>query len=104
MPSCSLFVHHGGGGTVHAACRAGVAQVIFPQLFDQPSWAERISWLGLGSRVDSMGMSEISSAVARALAPATAAACQLMKQGMAGEDGVGVAADVIVEAAMNGVG
>jgi sterol 3beta-glucosyltransferase len=41
FPRCAAVVHHGGAGTLHAAARAGVPQVILPQLLDQHYWAER---------------------------------------------------------------
>jgi len=37
LPRCSVAVHHGGAGTVHAAVRAGVVSVTVPFLADQPS-------------------------------------------------------------------
>jgi vancomycin aglycone glucosyltransferase len=41
-------VHHGGPGTTTAAARAGKAQVIVPQLYDQYYWAHRVQQLGVG--------------------------------------------------------
>jgi UDP:flavonoid glycosyltransferase YjiC (YdhE family) len=41
-------VHHGGAGTVMAAARAGVPQVIIPHLLDQYYWGQRIVTLGIG--------------------------------------------------------
>src|SRR3712207_8206889 len=38
LPRCSVVVHHGGAGTVHAAVRAGVVSVTVPFLADQPFW------------------------------------------------------------------
>lgn len=40
-------IHHGGIGTVAAALRAGVPQLLFPQAVDQPFWAKRLQTLGL---------------------------------------------------------
>jgi len=39
LPRCSLAIHHGGAGTTAAVGRAGIPQVIFPVLGDQPFWA-----------------------------------------------------------------
>lgn len=48
FPRCAAIVHHGGAGTLHAAARAGVPQVLMPQLLDQHYWANRVLELGLG--------------------------------------------------------
>jgi vancomycin aglycone glucosyltransferase len=42
-------VHHGGAGTTTAAALAGAPQVVIPQMYDQPYWAQRIHHLGLGT-------------------------------------------------------
>lgn len=44
----AAVVHHGGAGTTTAAARAGAPQVIIPQLYDQPYWAQRIQALEIG--------------------------------------------------------
>lgn len=44
---CLGVLHHGGSGTTAAALRAGVPQIVCPCIFDQFSWAERMSWLGV---------------------------------------------------------
>ncbi|MFD2027027.1 glycosyltransferase [Promicromonospora aerolata] len=49
LPRTSVAVHHGGVGTVAAALRAGVPQVIRPFLGDQPFWARRVHELGIGA-------------------------------------------------------
>jgi UDP:flavonoid glycosyltransferase YjiC (YdhE family) len=50
FPRCAAVVHHGGAGTTHAAARAGVPQVIMPQLLDQHYWAHRVHRAGIGPR------------------------------------------------------
>lgn len=47
----SVAIHHGGSGTVATAIHAGIPQIIFPQHFDQFSWAERIEHAGIGFRL-----------------------------------------------------
>ena len=42
-------VHHGGAGTTTAATFAGVPQIVIPQLYDQPYWAQRVEQLGIGT-------------------------------------------------------
>lgn len=47
LPRVAVAVHHGGVGTVAAALRAGVPQVVRPFLGDQSFWAARLHRLGL---------------------------------------------------------
>jgi len=47
FPRVSLAVHHGGAGTVAAATRAGLPQVVVPFVADQFFWAWRLKSLGL---------------------------------------------------------
>ena len=49
LPRTSVAVHHGGVGTVAAALRAGVPQVIKPFLGDQPFWARRTHEIGIAA-------------------------------------------------------
>ncbi|MFI1996219.1 glycosyltransferase [Actinoplanes sp. NPDC020271] len=49
FPRMAAVVHHGGAGTTHAAARAGTPQVIVPHIADQPSWAAKITELGIGA-------------------------------------------------------
>ena len=41
-------VHHGGAGTATAAALAAAPQVVVPQFYDQPYWAQRVQQLGIG--------------------------------------------------------
>ncbi|RPD85214.1 glycosyltransferase [Luteimonas sp. 100069] len=51
LPRCALAIHHGGSGTTHSACRAGIPSVILPFAGDQPFWARRLRALGIADRV-----------------------------------------------------
>ena len=51
LPRCVLAIHHGGSGTTHSACRAGIPSVILPFAGDQPFWAGRLRALGIADRV-----------------------------------------------------
>lgn len=64
-------IHHGGIGTVAAALRAGVPQLLFPQAVDQPFWARRLKKLGLVSK-----MPKLTELTSRSLAQLVAEACQ----------------------------
>jgi sterol 3beta-glucosyltransferase len=47
LPRASAVVHHGGAGTAHAACAAGVPSVVVPHVGDQRYWAARLHRLGV---------------------------------------------------------
>lgn len=49
FPRVAAVVHHGGAGTTTAAARAGVPQVIVPQMYDQHYYAARVNELGVGT-------------------------------------------------------
>lgn len=48
FPRVAAVVHHGGSGTVAAAARAGVPQVVFPHMSDQFLWRSHVRRRGLG--------------------------------------------------------
>jgi rhamnosyltransferase subunit B len=51
LPRAAAFVHHGGIGTVAAALRAGVPQLISPCSYDQFDNAARVMHLGAGRMI-----------------------------------------------------
>lgn len=69
----AAVVHHGGAGTTTTAARAGVPQVVVPQLADQPYWAQRVAALGIGAAHDGPTPTcpTLSAALDTALAPGT---------------------------------
>ena len=48
FPRADLIVHHGGAGTIAAALRSGVPQLIVPHIVDQFFHGRRIAELGVG--------------------------------------------------------
>lgn len=66
-------VHHGGAGTTTTAARAGVPQVVVPQIGDQPYWARRVAELGIGATPGTATPSAeaLAASIRSALAPAT---------------------------------
>ncbi len=46
----ATVVHHGGSGTSHSACRAGVPSVVVPFAGDQAFWADRLALIGVSPR------------------------------------------------------
>jgi len=71
----AAVVHHGGAGTTHVATRAGVPQIVVPQISDQPRYAGRVAELGVGVAHDGPAPTagSLSAALAAALAPETRA-------------------------------
>lgn len=51
LPTCDLFVHHGGSGSSMAALGAGRPQLVLPQMCDQFSIAERLTAAGVARSV-----------------------------------------------------
>jgi len=48
LPKCCAAVHHGGAGTTAAVLSAGIPNIIFPVLGDQPFWAYKMGVIGVG--------------------------------------------------------
>ncbi|MEU3624196.1 glycosyl transferase [Amycolatopsis coloradensis] len=73
FPRVAAAVHHGGAGTTTAATRAGVPQVLVPQKFDQPYFAQRVRDLGVGTSITGEPTAEsLTSALAEVLRPEVA--------------------------------
>jgi vancomycin aglycone glucosyltransferase len=68
-------VHHGGAGTTTVAALAGAPQVVIPQIYDQPYWAQCIQRLGIGATHASGAPTtdSLTSALTYALQPDVAA-------------------------------
>ena len=75
FPRVAAVVHHGGAGTTTAAARAGVPQVVAPQMYDQFYWAQRMEQLGIGSAhpPGAMTTDSLTSSLSRVLQPDIAA-------------------------------
>jgi hypothetical protein len=125
LPRCAVLLHHGGAGTVAAALRCGIPQLVCPLHFDQHQWAERIAWMGCGVQLSasmllqsaggadaalpaSTGQEQqqgarveqasatLTEAVLRLLQDAAVhAQCATMQQQLAGEDGLGTAVQLV---------
>ncbi|MEP7455695.1 glycosyltransferase [Phyllobacterium sp. SB3] len=69
----AAVIHHGGAGTTTTATRAGVPQLVVPQIADQPYWATRVAELGIGVAHNGPvpTFESLSAALAIALDPAT---------------------------------
>jgi UDP:flavonoid glycosyltransferase YjiC (YdhE family) len=71
FPACRAVVHHGGAGTLAAALRAGVPQLILWTLPDQPFFAAQLKRLkvGCGRRFSTTTQKSLVSGLRRILAP-----------------------------------
>jgi sterol 3beta-glucosyltransferase len=95
FPRAALVVHHGGSGTTHAACAAGVPSLVIPHVGDQPYWADRLQRLGVaprpqpvrGLRAERLADAALATAADRSMKERA----QRLATELAGEDGLGVA-------------
>ncbi|WP_030911282.1 glycosyltransferase [Streptomyces sp. NRRL F-5126] len=96
----AAVVHHGGAGTTATAARAGVPQVVVPQIADQPYWADRVAELGIGAAHDGPvpTAGSLSAALAAALAPRTRDRARTVAGTLRG-DGASVAARLLLDGA-----
>jgi len=98
LPRCALAIHHGGSGTTHSACRAGIPSVILPFAGDQAFWAGRLRALGIADRVLSgrrPSASGLRAAIAFAGRPDTRARAAALGALMQSEDGCATAVEWI---------
>jgi len=92
FPRMACVIHHGGSGTMAAALRAGVPQVIAPLILDQYHHAQRLHELGLAprpvpmERITAPQLAEsIRWALAASSAPRERVADRLRRSDAAGE-------------------
>lgn len=91
FPRCALVIHHGGSGTTHSACRAGVPSLVMPLAADQFFWARRLQQLGVAPAALSprrLQPQRLAQALAFAEHPHTRARAAALGAAMSGEDGV----------------
>ena len=90
-----LVVHHGGAGTTHAACAAGVPSLVVPHVGDQPYWADRLHRLGVAPPAQPMKTLKPDALATAALGagsdPAMRHRAHELAGRMAEEDGLGAA-------------
>jgi sterol 3beta-glucosyltransferase/vancomycin aglycone glucosyltransferase len=73
FPRCAAVVHHGGAGTTHSACRAGVPSIVIPYYLDQGGWAAALAAARVAPkplRRESLTTARLSSRIAMVLADA----------------------------------
>ncbi|EUA24177.1 glycosyltransferase family 28 N-terminal domain protein [Mycobacterium xenopi 3993] len=71
FPACRAIVHHGGAGTLAAAMRAGVPQLILAMMADHLMWAAQLKRLkvGSGQRFSATTEKSLVADLRRVLAP-----------------------------------
>ena len=96
----AAVVHHGGAGTTTAATRAGAPQVVIPQNYDQPYFAERVHDLGIGTahELGAPTTDALTSALERTLRPEVAARARAIAT-VVRSDGARVAARRVITVA-----
>ncbi|PRW64329.1 glycosyltransferase [Actinopolyspora mortivallis] len=52
LPSCEVFITHGGFSGVREALSSGVPMAVLPMFAEQPANAERVAQLGVGEQLD----------------------------------------------------
>jgi vancomycin aglycone glucosyltransferase len=92
----AAVIHHGGAGTTTTAARAGVPQVVVPQIGDQPYWAGRVAGLGIGTAHNGPvpTTESLSAALEAALDPQTRARAAVVA-GAIRTDGATAAAQLL---------
>lgn len=99
FPRAAVVVHHGGAGTTHAACAAGVPSVVVPHVGDQRYWADRLHRLGVSPSaqpVQDLRADRLADAtLATATDPTMREAARNLAARLGGEDGLGAAVAAI---------
>lgn len=92
----AAVVHHGGAGTTTTAAQAGTPQVILPQRYDQPYWAQRVEALGIGVRYEPNHPTarSLADAISQAAAAEVAARAEHLSASVR-VDGARVAAELL---------
>jgi sterol 3beta-glucosyltransferase len=101
LPRMAAVVHHGGVGTVAAALRAGVPQVVRPFVGDQPFWADRLHRLGVAPAPLTGRLTTARLATAITAASDSAAEARALAGRMATEDGIADAVAAIEDTLAN---
>jgi sterol 3beta-glucosyltransferase len=98
LPRVSVAVHHGGSGTSHSACRAGVPSVVLPFAGDQHFWADRLVRIGVSPRLLKAlppNSQDLRRAIEEAGSPLLRERAQEVGRRMREEDGLATAVTMI---------
>lgn len=98
FPRCAFVIHHGGSGTTHSACRAGVPSLVMPFAADQLFWARRLWNLGLAPEplsVKRLDEASLERAIGFAELTQTRERAAALGRAMAEENGVATAVEYV---------
>ncbi|BEI80807.1 hypothetical protein CcaverHIS002_0113360 [Cutaneotrichosporon cavernicola] len=98
LPRCVMAIHHGGSGTTHSACAAGVPSIILPTVADQYFWAQHMADIGIAKhvlRMHSLDTNKLRAAIAFADTSGPQEKARDLGQAMGLEDGVSAAVSAI---------
>ena len=98
FPRTAMVIHHGGAGTTHTACRAGVPSIVIPFAGDQSFWAGRLASVGVAPKHAShakINAQKLASMIAFAENPEVIQRAKALGAAMAQEDGVSYAVEQI---------
>ena len=98
LPRCALAIHHGGSGTTHSACRAGIPSVIVPFAGDQFFWNARLREAGVmrhALKGASISAARLRDAVAYAGTDAARQRAAALGSTMRDEDGCATAVRLV---------
>lgn len=100
LPRCAMAIHHGGSGTTHSACAAGIPSIILPFAGDQSFWARQMVERGIADEVlsgHSVTREQLFAAMVFADGPVAQDKARALGEAMAKEDGCRVAVKTIEE-------
>ncbi|CAK9784835.1 unnamed protein product [Cutaneotrichosporon oleaginosum] len=98
LPRCAMAIHHGGSGTTHSACAAGVPSIILPTVADQYFWARHMADIGVAKhelRMHNLDMKKLRAAIAFADTDEAQERARALGEKMRKEDGVATAVKAI---------
>ena len=98
FPRTAMVIHHGGAGTSHAACRAGVPSIVIPFAGDQFFWAGRLAAARVAPNYihhTQINAKSLSDMIAFAEMPEVVRCANALGEVMAQEDGVSRAVEQI---------
>lgn len=104
FPRVAAAVHHGGAGTMAIALKAGIPQIIIPQVADQFHWAKCVHSLGVGPSPimpHLFTVSRLAHSIKEATSNPTMLSCaKAVGERLSGSDNVMKAA-IAIESAVN---
>jgi len=99
FPRCAAVVHHGGCGTSHSVCRAGVPSVVVAYTADQPLWGSLLEKAGVAPKMHyrrSLTERKLSDSLRKVLGnTAYRGRAQAVSQQMKRENGIDTAISLI---------